>query len=195
MNEKQIEIDFEKKRSLEDREVNKEIDKTQRGLFTFTGNPIVDNGVAVLAVISHKDNFEEITPNDIRENIDSFFKIIKYQYNDENASEKEQKTSKKKLKQHLTSLYTTNHYLHGINNTSKFLINVKIASNDNDKFYNELSKKELPYKIRKVKISKKEIKFQIFNEDKHIMDRQVFENSLSGLSDYNFKIRSYRIIW
>lgn len=167
----------------------------QKGLFTFTGNHIVDNGMAVLANIAKKDNFEEITPKDILNNIDSFFEEIKYQYNDLNASEKDLKHSKKKLKQHLTSLYTTNHYLHGINNTSKFLINVKLASNDNDNFYNELNElneKELPYKIRKVKISKKEIKFQIFNEDKHFTERQIFENSLSDLSDYNLKIKSYK---
>ena len=184
MNE-QIKIDFnEEKVNMLDFDTN--------GLFTFTGNPIVDNGMAVLANIAGKENYGEITPDDIKKNIDSFFKIIKYQYNDEQASEKEQKSSKKKMKQHLTSLYTTNHYLHGINNTSNFLINVKLISNDNEKFYNELSKKEIPYKIRKVKISKKEIKFQIFNEDKHIMEREVFENSLSDLSDYDFKIRSYK---
>jgi len=168
------------------------IDFNEKGLFTFTGNPIIDNGMAVLANIAGKEKFEEITANSVLNNLDTFFEKIKFQYNDLNASEKDLKHSKKKLKQHLQALYTQNHYLHGINNTSKFLINVTLTSNDNDNFYNELNKKELPYKIRKVKISKKEIKFQIFNEDRHFMERQILENSLSDLSYYNFKIRGYK---
>ncbi len=34
--------------------------------FVFTGNPIIDNGIAVLANIARKDDFEDIIPNDIK---------------------------------------------------------------------------------------------------------------------------------
>jgi hypothetical protein len=88
----------------------------QKGLFTFTGNPIIDSGVAVLALITGKNNFEDITPIEIINNLESFFEPIKHQFNDNNATPAEKKHIKKKLSQHLKTIYGTNHYLHGINN-------------------------------------------------------------------------------
>ena len=187
-----MKIDFEEKRDLENKKFNIKIDNNKKGLFTFTGNPIIDNGMSVLALIAGKDNFEEITSNDILDNIDCFFDKIKFQYNDVNATKKELQYSKKKLKQHLTSLYTTNHYLHGINNTSKFLINVKMTSNDNEKFYQELKKIKFPFKIGKERINKKELQFHIYNEDMNFIEKQTFENSLSKLSKFEYKIKSYK---
>lgn len=92
------------------------IDLKQKGLFTFTGNPIIDNGVAVLALIAGKDNFEDITPSEIINNLESFFEPIKHQFDDSDATPAEKKHIKKKLTQHLKTIYGTNHYLHGINN-------------------------------------------------------------------------------
>ena len=63
----------------------------QKGLFTFTGNPIIDSGVAVLALIAGKNNFEDITPIEIIDNLESFFEPIKHQYDDSNATDREKK--------------------------------------------------------------------------------------------------------
>lgn len=67
----------------------------KKGLFTFTGNPIIDNGMAVLANIAGKEKLYEITPEGIEKNIDAFFNKIKHQYNDENAEEKEKNMVKR----------------------------------------------------------------------------------------------------
>jgi len=92
------------------------INLEQKGLFTFTGNPIIDNGVAVLALIAGKNNFEDITPGEIINNLELFFEPIKYQFDDSDGTPAEKKHIKKKLAQHLKTIYGTNHYLHGINN-------------------------------------------------------------------------------
>jgi hypothetical protein len=88
----------------------------QKGLFVFTGNPLIDNGVSVLALITGKNNFEDITPVEIIDNLEAFFEPIKHQFDDRDATGSEKKHIKKKLSQHLKTIYGTNHYLHGINN-------------------------------------------------------------------------------
>lgn len=85
----------------------------------FTGNPFIDNGAAVITAFCKKNSFNEVSKEDILENLDNFFDNIKFCYNYENASPKELKYSKRGLKQHLLQIYTTNHYLHGINNYIK----------------------------------------------------------------------------
>ena len=129
-------------------------------LFSFTGNPIIDNGMAVLSVIAKCDSISEITPNKIIDNLDDFFETTKHQYNDPSASEQEKKFSKKKLKKHLTSLYTTNHYLHGENNKTNRLCNIKIETKEPQKFQDELLKLGIGYKVRKLKATKKGLEFQ-----------------------------------
>ncbi|HBM80587.1 MAG TPA: hypothetical protein DD426_07105 [Clostridiaceae bacterium] len=85
-------------------------------ILKFTGNPFIDNGAAVIAASCNKTEFEDINEKDIMDNLDNFFDCIKFCYNYENAAANERKYSKKGLKQHLLQIYTTNHYLHGINN-------------------------------------------------------------------------------
>lgn len=92
------------------------INLEQKGLFSFTGNPIIDNGMATLALITNSDRFEDITPLKILENFDLFVDPIRHQYDDENATDAEKKYVKKKLSQHLMTIYGSNHYLHGSNN-------------------------------------------------------------------------------
>ncbi|KHE92464.1 MAG: hypothetical protein SCABRO_01781 [Candidatus Scalindua brodae] len=129
------------------------IDENQKNLFRFTGNPIIDNGMSVLSIIAKKEKLEDIRPKDIKENLGSFFESIKYQFNDLDATKSEQKHSKKKLKQHLISLYTTNHYLHGINNYLCSGYNITISSKD----CIEISKR-LPDQIEIYEVTKSEIK-------------------------------------
>ncbi|MBZ0108754.1 MAG: hypothetical protein K8F52_08785 [Candidatus Scalindua rubra] len=134
------------------------IDENQKNLFRFTGNPIIDNGMSVLSIIAKKEKLEDIRPKDIKENLGSFFESIKYQFNDLDATKSEQKHSKKKLKQHLISLYTTNHYLHGINNYLCSGYNITISSKD----CIEISKR-LPDQIEIYEVTKSEIKKNKFD--------------------------------
>ena len=135
------------------------INLNKKGLFVFTGNPIIDNGMAVLSVIAGKSKLEDVTPDDINRNIDKFFNSIKHQYNDLNASKKEKKHSKKKLKQHLISLYTTNHYLHGINNQINKAYTLKII------FFKTDNNQKIPNLINDFKKSE--------SKDKIIFSREL----------------------
>ena len=192
MSERQIEIDFEEKRDLETEISNIKIDNDKKGLFTFTGNPIIDNGIAVLANIANKDNFEDITPQNILENLDSFFEKIKDKFNDVNASKDEKKYSKKKLKQHLILLYTPNHYLHGINNKiiKSFVVKIIFDNNDIDalpKFLNDFEKK-----ISKNKTSFiKEIIIDNSTKSKEFYEKKYTEKLKSEevIGDFNFEIK------
>lgn len=91
-------------------------DLNEKGLFVYTGNPIIDNGMAVLAFLAGKDRFEDINCQGILNNLDAFFDTVKHQFDDTSASPSEKKHVKKKLDQHLKTIYGTGHYLHGINN-------------------------------------------------------------------------------
>jgi hypothetical protein len=92
------------------------INLEQKGLFSFTGNPIVDNGMSVLALITGSNRFEDISPSGIFKNFNSFVEPIVHQFKDDNATVTEKKHIKKKISQHLMTIYGTNHYLHGSNN-------------------------------------------------------------------------------
>lgn len=85
-------------------------------LLTFTGNPLIDNGNAVIAAFCGKSSLYDITKDDILQNIDSFLEIIQDHFHNSNATDKELEFAKRGLKQHFALLYTTNHYLFGINN-------------------------------------------------------------------------------
>lgn len=154
-----------------------QIDENQKNLFRLTGNPIIDNGLSVLSVIVKKENFEDICPKDINENLASFFDSIKYQFNDLDATKSEQKHSKKKLKQHLISLYTTNHYLHGINNYLCSGYNITISSKD----CLEISKL-FPDQIENYQITRSEIKKNKFDV-KLTSTRQIKETSEEAIQN------------
>jgi hypothetical protein len=145
-----------------------------------------------LAVIANEDDLENITPNKILKNLNQFFLSINSQFNDLNASENEKKYAKKKLKQHLDKLYTTNHYLHGINNISKYLINVKLCSNSNHKFLHDLKELNLPVIIKKENIVSHEISLQIYLANYSYLKKEEFEKLLAPLKNYDFQIKSYK---
>ncbi|MCG8485123.1 MAG: hypothetical protein MJA31_17555 [Clostridia bacterium] len=88
-------------------------------ILKFTGNPLIDNGNAVIAMMCNKNHFHEVTQEDIVKNIDSFLVVIQDHFNDLHATKKERDYSKRGFKQHFSLLYTTNHYLFGINNKIK----------------------------------------------------------------------------
>lgn len=151
--------------------------------FMFTGNPIIDNGIAVLANIAGKDDFEDIIPNDIKKNIHPFFESIKYQYDDENAAKKEKKYSKRKLKQHLALLYTTNHYLHGVNNYVCWGYLVKIVSTNCDKLWKLIPENIEIFSVDKSKIEKNTFIIK-FNSNGFIESPNI--ESIEKLIEKNF---------
>lgn len=161
----------------------------QKGLFTFTGNPIIDNGMAVLANIAEKEKLYEITPEGIEKNIDAFFNKIKHQYNDENAEEKEKKHGKKKLRHHLTALYTTNHYLHGINNKSNCLINITISVEEKEEFFNKLQKASPAFYLSIV--DEKKGKLRVFNKNKTFLEKSKFIEFLDSIELPEYQIKNY----
>ena len=85
-------------------------------LLTYTGQPFVDIGNAVLTMMCKKEKFNEVAKEDIYEHLDEFLEVIKDHFNDLNATKQELDYSKRGLKQHFTLLYNVNHYLFGINN-------------------------------------------------------------------------------
>jgi len=82
----------------------------------FTGNPIIDLGNSVIAMFCNKESIHDVTKEDILENINTFFDDIKNCYNYDNITSTQKKSGIMGLKQHLLKIYTTNHYLHGVNN-------------------------------------------------------------------------------
>lgn len=88
-------------------------------LLTFTGNPLIDTGNAVITAMCGKECFGEVTKEDIIKNIDAFLEVIENHFCEPSATPKELGFAKRGLKQHFALLYTTNHYLFGINNKIK----------------------------------------------------------------------------
>lgn len=163
----------------------------QKGLFTFTGNPFIDNGMAVLALIAKKDQFNEITPHDIANNLESFFEPIKHQYDDPLASKDEKKYVKKKLKQHLLTLAITNHYLYGINNWLCHAYEVIITSSDCPSLLNKLPQVIDHFQIENAEIDKKKLTFQLRTKDfkKEISSEYIKNLLIKKLGDQSLNIK------
>ncbi|MFW5803776.1 MAG: hypothetical protein ACOCWG_00930 [bacterium] len=163
----------------------------QKGLFTFTGNPIIDNGMAVLTNITNEKNIEKINPQKIIDNVPIFFGKIKNKYNDLNASSKELKHIKKKLKQHFYSIYTTNHYLHGINNKSSYIINATIKT---EQFDDLIRKIKITYPSININIlDQKKGKCRIYNKNKTYLAKENFINCINKIYQKKYRISNYSL--
>lgn len=164
------------------------------GLFTFTGNPIVDSGMAVLAVIAGKESIDDVKPFDIISNIDGFFQTFKHQYNDPNATEEEKQHVKRKLKQHLILLYLPNHYLHGNNNKSFVTYDVTLKTKEIDGLSTHLSKLSQDYKIIDIsKKNKQELAFKFISDNKDVKPDKDYLTNIIQKHEPNYEYEIKRI--
>jgi predicted RNA-binding protein with RPS1 domain len=167
-------------------------DLNLKGLFCFTGNPIIDNGMSVLALMANSKTFYDITPSKILEGFDPFVNAIKHQYKDDYASESESVHVKKKLRQHLMTIYGTNHYVHGINNKSKYLKNVTVKINDFDEFHKKLELANSSFYLNVTDKKKEKIKIKVFKKNNTLLSRNEFEDFLNSLKlQCHFEIDKY----
>lgn len=112
-------------------------------LLKFSGNPLIDNGNSVIAMMCKKEHFHEVSKMNILNHIDDFLEVIKVHFNDERATKKEKEFAKCGLKQHFMLLYTINHYLFGINNKIKDDASGKMVSVNTGKEFIKTFKQEV----------------------------------------------------